>query len=286
MKSIKHSYAVPFTPFLFFALILSFGFSACKSKPFPAPETPAVHSASLAYTGIEAADPDHLSLMFRLESTHSSQAKIESWRAEINGQKAGSALSLEAAGNSLPAPLKLSMDMAALEREGLAPFDEYNVKLIIKVNFFSGGEAVIYEVSSIASFPGVKAPEFSITSIAVIKAELINTRFRVNMKIDNPNLFPVSLSSFAYELYGNSRLWADGSEKNVFTVPAKSSMTAELYLLMNFINMERSLLDQIIKLVDVNYRFTGDVQVSTGLEYLPVFNSGFDLSGYSQVLEK
>jgi hypothetical protein len=55
---------------------------------------------------------------------------------------------------------------------------------------------------------------------------------------------------------------------------------------MNFINMERSLLNQIINLVDVNYRFTGKTQVSTGIDYLPNFSTGFDLSGYSKVLEK
>jgi hypothetical protein len=55
---------------------------------------------------------------------------------------------------------------------------------------------------------------------------------------------------------------------------------------MNFINMERRLLDQIINLVDVNYHFIGKAQVSTGIDYFPKFNTGFDLSGYSKVLEK
>ena len=54
---------------------------------------------------------------------------------------------------------------------------------------------------------------------------------------------------------------------------------------MNFINMKRDLLDQVINLEDVNYRFTGEAKVITGVEYLPGFSTGFDLSGYSEVLE-
>jgi LEA14-like dessication related protein len=106
------------------------------------------------------------------------------------------------------------------------------------------------------------------------------------MRIDNPNPFPLEMSGFIYELYGNGRLWADGTEKNIFTVAGKSSVQGYLYLLMNFIDMERSLLDQIINLIDVNYRFAGEAQVSTGVDYLPKFSAGFDLSGYSEVLEK
>ena len=133
--------------------------------------------------------------------------------------------------------------------------------------------------------PAVQEPVFSITEIAVLKAELINTRFRVNLKVDNPNPFPVELSSFVYELYGQGRLWADGEEKNVFQIPAHESREAQLFLIMNFINMNRALLDQVIKLQNVQYRFAGEVMVSTGIDYLPQFKSVYDLSGYSQVLE-
>jgi LEA14-like dessication related protein len=96
----------------------------------------------------------------------------------------------------------------------------------------------------------------------------------------------VTLSSFNYELYGNGLLWADGTEINVLQIPEKSSAGTDLFLMMNFINMRRDLLDQIIRLQNVNYRFTGNARVSTGVDYLPVFNTVFDLSGYSPVLDE
>ena len=132
----------------------------------------------------------------------------------------------------------------------------------------------------------VLEPVFTITSIAILQAELINTRFRVSLRINNPNPFPVELSEFRYELYGNGRLWADGIEKNAFEVPGNSTVEGNLFLLMNFIDMQRNLLDQIINLVDVNYRFAGSALVDTLLEQHPNFRTSFDLSGYSRVFER
>jgi LEA14-like dessication related protein len=145
---------------------------------------------------------------------------------------------------------------------------------------------VSIEVSGLAVFPGVRAPEFTITSIAILKAELVNTRFRVGLKIENPNPYPVDLSAFSYVLYGNGLRWADGTERDIIKVAGKSALTGNLYLIMNFIEMPRELLDQIIRLEDVNYRFTGEAVVITGLDYLPQFKSGFDMSGYSVVLDR
>jgi LEA14-like dessication related protein len=249
--------------------------------------------AALLFKGIQADDPAYITLFFVLEAGDQPgrRGRIESWQVEIDGQKAASAFTLEypqgdfLLSNQLP--LRLNMDIAALAARGLAPRDEYKLNLItVLVYSANSTQGEKLEVSCLAAFSGVQTPDFSITSIAIIKAELINTRFKVSLKMDNSNPFPVELSAFVYKLYGNGRLWAEGTEKNIFKVNGKSSLTGELFLVMNFINMDRNLLDQVIRLEHVNYRFTGSAQVSTGVEYLPRFSTDFDLSGYSEVLEK
>jgi LEA14-like dessication related protein len=291
-----------------FALI----FTACKSKPITpetvVPETEAVSSpfATLAFTGIQADDVEHLRVSFNLEvnAPSASRARIESWRVLIDGQDVSPSFSLNypkeefTLGSTVQEgnlafqarreiPLTLSMDIAALAAKGLAPKDDYAVTLTADLDVFSG-TAVSTKITAqrTAEFPGIQEPRFIITSIAVLKAELINTRFRVNMRIDNPNPFPLEMSGLSYELYGNGRRWADGTDKNSFVVNGRSSVQGSLYLLMNFIDMDRNLLNQIVNLVDVNYHFTGEAQVSTGIDYLPKFKKGFDLSGYSEVLDK
>ena len=283
---------------LFFLLSL---FSACKSPPLtvdaPPPDQPQPQMPSwvLAFSDIEADDPEKLRVLFNIKTENQIpagiRAGIASWRLEIDGQNAGDAFSLDYTRGEFPVvdsiPLRLDMDIAALAAKGLAPKDEYNISLIVELDYSTPSiQTTRVAVQSNAVFPGVQAPSFSITDIAILQAELINTRFRVGIKIDNPNSFPIELSSFTYRLYGNGRFWADGSERNILRVNSKSSLSGNIFLLMNFIDMDRNLLDQIIRLDDVNYRFEGEAIVGTGVEYLPRFSDRFSLSGYSRVLSR
>ena len=291
----------------FLGLILIPGLlSGCKSEsppnaePVPAASPHIPPSFVLAFSGIEADNPGHMRVLFDLEAEppipSGGSAKISSWQIEIDGQDASSAFSLEyPQGDTLSTrtfissriPLKLNMDIGALAARGFAPKDDYNVTLITELDYsLPSTPSEKVEVRSLVAIPGVQPPRFNITEIAILKAELVNTRFRVGLTIDNPNPFPIELSAFSYNLYGNGLLWADGAEKNVIRIREKSSLNGNLMLLMNFINMNRTILDQIIMLEDVNYRFTGDVEVSTGIDFLPTFYDGFDVSGYSKVLER
>ena len=132
----------------------------------------------------------------------------------------------------------------------------------------------------------VKQPDFKIISIAIIQADLINTEFEAVLMIDNPNDFPVELSSIQYELHGNGMFWADGKENNILIIPAKSSSETNFYFSMNFINMNRKILDDVIKLRNVQYRFKGGVEVKAAISHVPPFPMIFDCSGYSEVKQK
>jgi len=163
--------------------------------------------------------------------------------------------------------------------------DTFTAGLMFDITYtYGSAEPLSDSVSAIKEFPRIREPVFTITSIAILQAELINTRFSVNLRIDNPNPFPLTLSSFKYELYGHNLYWADGIEKNVLAIPAKSAAETRLFLIMNFINMKRSLLDQIIAMRNVNYRFTGTADVGTDISWMPQFAIKFDRSGFSEVL--
>jgi len=129
-------------------------------------------------------------------------------------------------------------------------------------------------------------PAFDVISIAVIQADLINTQFEAVIKIDNPNVFAVNLSSLGYELYGNGKLWADGKGKDILHVPAQGTCQTEFRFTMNFINMSRPLLDDIIAKRQVRYRFAGNVDVKPVIPNIDSFNMNFERSGLSGVKEK
>jgi LEA14-like dessication related protein len=247
---------------------------------------------------VEAGEPGRLSLYFLLsvENFRSSAARINirNWRAVLNDgiQEKGAFLNFDPrdtvlaahASHTFPVQLDLVLEDISLA-DALNP-EEYRAGLSLDLGFtFDSGESLQVLASAETIFPSIREPEFIITAIAVKKAELINTRFKVNLRIENPNYFPVELSALNYELYGGGRFWADGQEQDILYIPPGGAAETELFLVMNFINMRRELLDQVIALRQVHYRFTGEATVSTGIDYLPRFRMRFDRSGNSVVIE-
>jgi LEA14-like dessication related protein len=140
----------------------------------------------------------------------------------------------------------------------------------------------------VAPEPGpieIKEPGFTITSITILQADLINTRMELSLKINNPNVFPITLVSFRYELYGDGNFWTSGVEKDMAVVPAQSSSETSFEFEMNFIGMKRRLLDNIIAMKEVRYRIAGDMELGTALSGAPHFRIKFDYSGNSAVLK-
>lgn len=129
----------------------------------------------------------------------------------------------------------------------------------------------------------VMEPNFEIVSIIIIQADLINTQFEATLKIDNPNVFPVEISSLTYELYGNGMFWADGTGVDLLQIDAESSRETNFRFSMNFINMNRNLLDDVIAMRQVQYRFKGEVTVKGIVPRAQIFTMGYDISGLSGV---
>jgi LEA14-like dessication related protein len=264
-------------------------FPAPPVPPAAAPERP---GARLTFDRIEAVTPDSLSLLFRLEADNPGKEAVRiraaSWKASVNGveREGEGTLTIEgetlAAGSSGAYPVRLETALTSEVSRKADGEAEITADIVFT---YGSGEEVRNQVTAAAAFPLVREPEVRITAIAVKKADLINTRFKVSLKIDNPNIFPVELAAFKYELYNSGRLWADGAAKDILVIPPESSAETDLFLVMNFINMSRELLNQITTMRDIYYRFTGEAAVSTGIEHFPQFSMKYDLSGHSAVVE-
>jgi len=126
-------------------------------------------------------------------------------------------------------------------------------------------------------------PEFIIVSILVLQADLVVTDFEATLRIENPNEFDIDLSSLTYELYVNGAFWANGRENNVLHVPANSSKETKFIFSMNFIDMSRSLLNDVIAMRQLGYRFRGQAQMQPDILNIPVFLVNYDCTGISEV---
>jgi len=129
-------------------------------------------------------------------------------------------------------------------------------------------------------------PEFEIISIYIIQADLVVTEFEAILKIDNPNDFACTLSLMKYELYGNNYHWAEGVVNDILNITAKSSYETKFRFSMNFINTNRRLLDDVIAMRQVKYRFKGHADIRFDIPKTPEYIVKFDCSGFSDVKKK
>jgi len=144
-------------------------------------------------------------------------------------------------------------------------------------------EQPVVEVKIEAPKIEIKDPEFEISSIVILQADLVVTEFETVLKISNPNEFALDLSALTYELFGNGASWAKGAAKNILHVPALNSIETKFIFEMNFINMSRKLLDDVIALRQVRYRFFGKAEVQPALPSTKPFVIDYDCSGLSDV---
>jgi len=129
-------------------------------------------------------------------------------------------------------------------------------------------------------------PVFEIVSIFVIQADLVNTQFETVLKVNNPNRFALHLSSIKYQLYGNGSFWSGGSGDDILYIPPRSSRETNFRFSMNFINMNRRLLDDVITMRKIRYRFMGEAEIQPDVPRLPPFTMNFDCAGLSDVKQK
>jgi len=264
----------------------------------------------LEFDRIEASEPEKVNLYFTLRAENPRNSGVvfhlSGYRLFINGEETAEKSSLtfpfwqaddvtaddltddvkNKESNPRLAPLAQGEFPVLLRLELNEKYDtaELTVNLVMDLGLvFDNKKKSSASAEGTAEFPRIKEPVFSITSIAILQAELINTRLKVRLRVDNPNSVPIDLFSFTYSLYGGGRFWADGTEKNPCSIPAFESVEKELFLVMNFIDMRRDLLDQVIAMKRVRYRFTGTADIGTTLYYLPAYTKSFDLQGDSVV---
>ena len=126
-------------------------------------------------------------------------------------------------------------------------------------------------------------PEFEVVSIHILQADIVVTEFETVLKITNPNTFAMNLTELTYELYGNGAFWASGKGTDLLHIPASSSIETKFIFSMNFINMNRRLLDDVIAMRNIQYRFKGEALVQPVIPNVQSFKMSYDCSGFSEV---
>ncbi len=145
------------------------------------------------------------------------------------------------------------------------------------------GKAWPVSLETSGTFTRVIVPTLAIESITVRKMELINTKLKVDIAVRNENRFPLTLNAFEYALFGEGRFWARGKTGQDIVVDAQSDKKIALELVMNFADMDRSILDRVIHMKQVACRLSGTIRLQTGLQFLPQFDLPFSVESEAPV---
>lgn len=276
---------------IFLPCALCLSLAACASKP-PVQETVILKAQELSTRPLSA---DQLELSWHLVVMNTGKKPVLldglSCRASLEGADYlylddGLGIALAPGGSfsipcsvmtAMPQPQNLTSDSAGWSPEqAAAPW-----ALQAVLNLSEDGKTRAIACDALGQAPRIGKPSFRVLSIVIRQDDLINTKLLVELEVINPNLFPVSLSSFSYDLYGERRHWASGKLAQADLVPPLGSRIVGLELVMNFTQMNRAVLDQVIRLEQVNYRLTGAVTVTMGP--IPPYSQDYDLSGASTV---
>ncbi len=281
------------THFVLILPLISLFLTACATPPPPEPMPGLRLELDGASARVETPDSVSLELRILIVNGGSAEALPGAMTGQVNLDGVPWPLRMDppaaplAPGASVSVPVSVSLPMPAPippagdqasedrapETAALAPWTA-----VVSMDTIVGGEPGTLTLSASGTVPRIGRPSFTVTSIAIRQADLINTRLLVSLRVHNPNAFPVSLGGFSYELHGEGRYWASGSLARPSPVPALGSADITLELTMNFTTMNRQVLDQVMNLERLAYRLKGTVTVDMGLEVLPPFTLPFNLS--------
>jgi LEA14-like dessication related protein len=282
-------------PFILAIILIT----ACKTTQQSEPDNLSESPASLEFERIEAFSIDQYALHYKIRTNNKRKqdmtVEIKDWRTSLNGfelardsatlrfeeRAAIGARYMSPSASSTEKEIVLNINLSDAVKDG----DICLADLVVMLDCHYGDHPQSLSLAANAEFPWIRAPSLDIVSIAIVQADLVNTQFKANVRIDNPNMFAVNLLSLGYDLYGGGTLWSSGKGKCLLEIPARSSANTDLRFSMNFINMKRNLLDDIIAMRQVLYRFSGEAEVETGIEWLPSFQMAFERSGRSEVLK-
>jgi LEA14-like dessication related protein len=106
----------------------------------------------------------------------------------------------------------------------------------------------------------LESPDVYLLDVSVTKATLLEQRFMLRLRIDNPNPVALPVRGLDYELYLNEIKLVEGKEQTWFSIPAKGQHEFEIpvrtNLWMNVRPLAKLLQQSNMK---IHYRLNGDI---------------------------
>ena len=137
-----------------------------------------------------------------------------------------------------------------------------------------------------ASIPLPKIPTVSFGGINVKNISLTRLDFEVPIEIVNSNVFAMIVETFSYNLNVNNSTWATGGVPGRPRIGANGTTIIPIAFSIDNIAVVRQITDIILRGTNVNYSFTGNMNMSADFPGLPNLPIPLNLSGITGLFNR
>jgi len=122
----------------------------------------------------------------------------------------------------------------------------------------------------------IKPPRVNITDLRIEDVKPLETAFQVELRIVNPNDFPLTVKGIECDLELNDQKFGSGVSGDTVTIPAFGTDVVSLLVYSSMINLVRGLI-KLPGREQLSYRIKGSLRVATGSSFatsVPFENKG------------
>jgi len=123
----------------------------------------------------------------------------------------------------------------------------------------------------------LESPTVSVLNVQVLSTDMFAQKFRVRLKVENPNDLELKVKGIEYEILLMGDSFAEGNSTDQFLLPAKGEAEFDMVVTTNFVSSLGRLISRKGggKLEDVDYEIVGQISVDKGmLKKIPFNHKG------------
>jgi len=115
--------------------------------------------------------------------------------------------------------------------------------------------------------PQLESPQVTILSVQTLSTDMFAQKFRVRMKVENPNAMELKVRGLDYQILLMGDSFAEGNSSDQFLLPALGEAEFDMAITTNFVSGLGRLISRMGggKLEDVDYEIVGEVLVDKGM---------------------
>lgn len=154
----------------------------------------------------------------------------------------------------------------------------YNLKAIVGVDLpVLGFTEVPIEKSGM--FPVVKPPKISASKLSVKNLSFTKADLELELNIDNPNMFGISLNDLNYKVDVNGLNTISGTTTSEISIGEKGQNTVKIPVSFNLLQLGKSAYNLLKSDEPLEYSLSGSSKIGATLPFFDVSSYNFDRSG-------